>query len=968
MSARFDAFDVGYRPTQPDAPHRLNSSRNGQPQHPQGWQPPASIYVTSHPPPPPPPPSSHSYQQNSALHNSQYGGRSNGPSSVPSRAQEPPRQQSHSHSSNYSIHRGISTDMYIYEASDNFSVSEYSPSPSPFSPALSTDSTATLQPVTPIARSPSTSRDRDGRTTPSLRVPTPAPQAARSGSNQSGSQSQAYPPSSYSSSSTTNGIPFPGSLPGVRQAQTALRGLFGSNGQGDRAGGDNGRAFPPPSSASLQVPDAGNFARPRTRTLSASSNGNVLLDSDTELDHLARMNTALNAGYSYYYPQSKQSAPSRSTSPNPVDPRRRSPRDSLVFYNGIQHIPHSPDMNAAFLPSQPAPTTAPVANQAPQRAEASGPPGRLAANPLNLGTSAPAPPIGLSISNSSQSSEYSIIEVPPRSSHLPDPSLQRQPQTYPAQTSPIEQISTNTAQRASTAAPSYTTVLSSSPEPLLSSSSVPYLQVPTQNNPSPAQLQSSPSSTLLNRTESDSSTSTMLRDPIASSTAPLGNVAERRTGMSSNSNQGYPMPRGNLATDDRSLNSSSLPGVSAAADPLNISQSRRSPTADPNRAYTEQINGELRTAARGESGTAGVRTRKPSVTSRSPNSSPPRTSSRPAGDASASSLSAHPVPAAASSSSAAPPPPPAAPQQQPQLRVRKDSTSLGMSSSSASRSASRSYPNPTASYPNTNIGHINGGPNGERLAASSVVQGTTTTVNQNQIASSAVPTRTPSSIPEPRRRHSDGDNPSLTDATRRSSVPFQTEFVPSLSNAASAIASGPAGGVREHVPSLSNTGPTSVPVNSNSRRPDPTRDSSAQIPTPAAQRPERPEPSRTRSTDPPTQSRPAGIAIRPMDSGPPVPPFRSVRWTEELICPSPIWPSQRRKGWFNRRGDQLWTNGGSFKAPPPGQEYPPDLDGYPEYGDGWMNEEGVRIDMAHRLIPKPPLRSALKAKRANGSH
>lgn len=33
-----------------------------------------------------------------------------------------------------------------------------------------------------------------------------------------------------------------------------------------------------------------------------------------------------------------------------------------------------------------------------------------------------------------------------------------------------------------------------------------------------------------------------------------------------------------------------------------------------------------------------------------------------------------------------------------------------------------------------------------------------------------------------------------------------------------------------------------------------------------------------------------------------VPPPRSVRWCEELECPSPILPSQRRRGWFNRRG------------------------------------------------------------------
>ena len=30
--------------------------------------------------------------------------------------------------------------------------------------------------------------------------------------------------------------------------------------------------------------------------------------------------------------------------------------------------------------------------------------------------------------------------------------------------------------------------------------------------------------------------------------------------------------------------------------------------------------------------------------------------------------------------------------------------------------------------------------------------------------------------------------------------------------------------------------------------------------------------------------------------------LRTVRWTENLVCPSPISSSQRRKGWFNRRG------------------------------------------------------------------
>ncbi|KAF8873214.1 hypothetical protein CPB85DRAFT_1170859, partial [Mucidula mucida] len=87
---------------------------------------------------------------------------------------------------------------------------------------------------------------------------------------------------------------------------------------------------------------------------------------------------------------------------------------------------------------------------------------------------------------------------------------------------------------------------------------------------------------------------------------------------------------------------------------------------------------------------------------------------------------------------------------------------------------------------------------------------------------------------------------------------------------------------------------------------------------------------------------------------------RTVRWNENLICPSPIFPDQRRKGWFNKRGDQLWTNKGTYKTPEPGMEYPLDLEDYPEHGEGWMNEHGVRIDMNHRLVPKVPLRSALK--------
>jgi hypothetical protein len=66
---------------------------------------------------------------------------------------------------------------------------------------------------------------------------------------------------------------------------------------------------------------------------------------------------------------------------------------------------------------------------------------------------------------------------------------------------------------------------------------------------------------------------------------------------------------------------------------------------------------------------------------------------------------------------------------------------------------------------------------------------------------------------------------------------------------------------------------------------------------------------------------------------------------------------------FCDRSDQLWTNKGDYRPAPPGQEYPQDLANYPDYGEGWMNEEGVRIDMQHRLVPKAPLRSALKRPR-----
>ena len=54
-----------------------------------------------------------------------------------------------------------------------------------------------------------------------------------------------------------------------------------------------------------------------------------------------------------------------------------------------------------------------------------------------------------------------------------------------------------------------------------------------------------------------------------------------------------------------------------------------------------------------------------------------------------------------------------------------------------------------------------------------------------------------------------------------------------------------------------------------------------------------PGPTRPASV-PPSKERPRGLTISTTT--------RSVRWNENLICPSPILPSQRRKGWYNRRG------------------------------------------------------------------
>ncbi|KAJ3813402.1 hypothetical protein F5876DRAFT_73925 [Lentinula aff. lateritia] len=918
VSAHFDSFDVGYRPSQPDLPQRHGGHPPRNQQQPsRNWQAHNNMYIPSNAPPPPP---SHTYQQNPMAH---FGVRTASQSSG-SRSQEPPRHrdvqpqpQPTPLNHNYFIHPGKSTDMYIYEASDAFS--EYSPST--FSPTLSTDSTTTLQSPSPSPLGQSgLSWDHARSATPSLRPNAPAPP-----SGQSRAQSpQSYPSNSYPSNSGNGGISFPSSLPGIRQAQTALRGFFGSNGQvgqpGERQSGE-----------STQNQGATND-RTHSRTLSESSSTvNALPNSETEFDDLARMNTALNAGYSYYYPETPASVRPRSGSTSISNSAsQRSPRDSLMFYSDVQRVEQSPETDLNFPYSQTAPTVniRGTSDKVPSSTlEMSGAAVEIseASNTPQHGTSLLVPALERSISSSSQSSELSILRTPSPtsypSSQLPS-SLQSQPQTFPyptVQSKPVEQVST-------TVPPAYTTYLSASPEPQISPSSL-------------VQVQSSPALLSSSRSQSQSSsTSSSASDTLNGSHSEAHSsfnrdrgVAHPATGegIASNSpsavavtspNQAYPMPHVAL-TETRSFNNTTLAPL---ADPLNISQSgrTRSPTTgrhgdSRNVMGPATDNGEARRGGPSDNNDSCVRTRKSSTTTRSPNSSPPRIYGQPTTD----SQRANAPPRFSLPTSTTPAPP-----QQVQTRVRKDSMSLGMKSSSSSRLMSRSNPSATPSYPSSNT--VNREANSGRFASSPTAETSFSIGPSNPLSTSAMP----SSFPEPRRSHSDGDNPSLTAATRRSAVPFQTEFVPAVSSSASAIGS--------HSNRDFSRDTLSQPAFENNHRPDPARMHSSELP------------SRPASVNP----RPAAETLR----------SRSVRWNEALICPSPIWPSQRRKGWFNRRGDQLWTNGGAFRSPPGGEEYPLDLDGYPDFGEGWMNEEGTRIDMAHRLIPKAPLRSALKTKaRAN---
>ena len=91
---------------------------------------------------------------------------------------------------------------------------------------------------------------------------------------------------------------------------------------------------------------------------------------------------------------------------------------------------------------------------------------------------------------------------------------------------------------------------------------------------------------------------------------------------------------------------------------------------------------------------------------------------------------------------------------------------------------------------------------------------------------------------------------------------------------------------------------------------------------------------------------------------------RSVHWDDaRLVSDTPRTRTPPPHGFWNRRGDRLWSNNGMYKAARPGCEYPPHLAHYPDYGMGWMNEEGACIDMNHRRVTrfcKPPPKGVLK--------
>ncbi|KAK7040411.1 hypothetical protein R3P38DRAFT_2612345 [Favolaschia claudopus] len=205
------------------------------------------------------------------------------------------------------------------------------------------------------------------------------------------------------------------------------------------------------------------------------------------------------------------------------------------------------------------------------------------------------------------------------------------------------------------------------------------------------------------------------------------------------------------------------------------------------------------------------------------------------------------------------------------------------------------------------------------------------------IATAASRSRTPMAGPrvlpaEPQRRRSDGDQP--IGLLKRTSAIFHRSSSPDHSSS-NHNTNGNRSPPRETVAARP-TRPGALPLEPQRRRSDVSV-----------------VPPRLETNIPAPPQQPVVVTIV-------APPGRNVRWNDNLICPSPIWASQRRKGWYNRRGDQLWTNDGAYKPPPQGQEYPSDLRDYPPSGSGWMNEDGVRIDMGHRLIPKVPLRSALK--------
>lgn len=148
---------------------------------------------------------------------------------------------------------------------------------------------------------------------------------------------------------------------------------------------------------------------------------------------------------------------------------------------------------------------------------------------------------------------------------------------------------------------------------------------------------------------------------------------------------------------------------------------------------------------------------------------------------------------------------------------------------------------------------------------------------------------------------------------------------PTTSSSPPASRSPPSAPPLARTPSTRQSPPGSIPAAAmgSSSYPPPPHALQQPLPHPSSSSPPRrdvraPSPQH-RDRTPPTTASPPGAGQTPSPQGSPTAPGilnanasalvvattvakRSVRWTENLVCPSPVPPESRRKGWFNRRG------------------------------------------------------------------